>query len=155
MLEIDKVLQLKEEFLTYKLEVGDGMFWLFNIETGDSFKLNETSYHMLSLLDGSKSIGEIQECILDEYPDSNPDMISKDFEELIDRMGKRRTYFKKGSVNNGRETKPKKPKGLQKACVCEREGAYIPKRNHRKIQWWTVLCPVRWLSWLQVRMCLK
>jgi len=95
MLEIDKVLQLKEEFLTYKLEVGDGMFWLFNIETGDSFKLNEISYHMLSLLDGSKSIGEIQECILDEYPDSNPDVILKDFEELLEKMVKENIFNEK------------------------------------------------------------
>jgi len=95
MLEIDKVLQLKGEFLTYKLEVGDGMFWLFNIETGDSFKLNETSYHMLSLLDGSKSIGEIQECILDEYPDSNPDVILKDFEELLEKMVKENIFNEK------------------------------------------------------------
>ena len=95
MLEIDKLLQLKEEFLTYKLEVGDGMFWLFNIETGDSFKLNETSYHMLSLLDGSKSIGEIQECILDEYPDSNPDIILKDFEELLEKMAKENIFKEK------------------------------------------------------------
>ncbi len=95
MLEIDKVLQLKEEFLTYKLEVGDGMFWLFNIETGDSFKLNETSYHMLSLLDGSKSIGEIQKRILDEYPDSNPDMILKDFEKLLEKMTKENIFNKK------------------------------------------------------------
>lgn len=95
MLEIDKVLQLKEEFLTYKLEVGDGMFWLFNIETGDSFKLNETSYHMLSLLDGSKSIGEIQECILDEYPELIPDVILKDFEELLEKMVKENIFNKK------------------------------------------------------------
>ncbi len=95
MLEIDKVLQLKEEFLTYKLEVGDGMFWLFNIETGDSFILNETSYRMLSLLDGSKSIGEIQECILDKYPDSNPDVILKDFVELLEKMVKENIFNEK------------------------------------------------------------
>lgn len=95
MLEIDKVLQLKEEFLTYKLEVGDGLFWLFNIETGDSFKLNETSYRMLSLLDGSKSIGEIQERILDEYPDSNPDVVLRDFEELLEKMVKENIFNKK------------------------------------------------------------
>ena len=95
MLEIDKVLQLQEEFLTYKLEVGDGMFWLFNIETGDSFKLNETCYHILSLLDGNKSIGEIQKCILDEYPDSNPDMILKDFEELLEKMAKENIFKEK------------------------------------------------------------
>ena len=95
MLEVDKVLQLKEEFIPYKLEVGEGMFWLFNIETGDSFKLNETSYHMLSFFDGSKSIGEIHKCILDEYPDSNPGVILKDFEELIESMEKENIFIRK------------------------------------------------------------
>lgn len=85
MLEVDRVLQLKEGFILYKLEVGDGMFWLFNIENGDSFKLNETSYYILSLFDGNRSMGEIHKCLLDNYPDANPDIIRKDFEELIDR----------------------------------------------------------------------
>ena len=95
MLEIDKVLQLKEEFLTHKLKVGDGMFWLFNIETGDSFRLNETSYHMLSLFDGSKSVGEIRKCIVDDYPDSTPDVILKDFEELMESMEKENIFIRK------------------------------------------------------------
>ena len=86
MLEVDKVLQLKEEFILYKLEVGKGMFWLFNIENGDSFKLNETSYYMLSLFDGNRSIGEICKCILNKYPNSNPDVVLEDFEELMERM---------------------------------------------------------------------
>ena len=86
MLEVDKALQLKEEFILYKLEVGKGMFWIFNIENGDSFKLNETSYYMLSLFDGNRSIGEICKCILNKYPNSNPDVVLKDFEELLERM---------------------------------------------------------------------
>lgn len=86
MLEVDKVLQLKEEFILYKLEVGKGMFWLFNIENGDSFKLNEISYYMLSLFDGNRSIGEICKCILNKYPNSNPDVVLEDFEELMERM---------------------------------------------------------------------
>ncbi len=85
MLEVDRVLQLKEEFILYKLEVGEGMFWLFNIENGDSFKLNETSYYILSLFDGNRGIGEIHKCILDKYPDANPNIILKDFEELMER----------------------------------------------------------------------
>ena len=32
MLEVGRMLQLKEEFILYKLEVGEGLFWLFNIE---------------------------------------------------------------------------------------------------------------------------
>lgn len=93
MLEVDKVLQLKEEFILYKLEVGKGMFWLFNIENGDSFKLNETSYYMLSLFDGNRSIGEICKCILDKYPNSNPDVVLEDFEELVERMKKENIFI--------------------------------------------------------------
>jgi len=93
MLEVDKVLQLKEKFILYKLEVGKGMFWLFNIENGDSFKLNETSYYMLSLFDGNRSIGEICKCILDKYPNSNPDVVLEDFEELIERMKKENIFI--------------------------------------------------------------
>ena len=96
MLELDKVLQLKEKFVLYKLEVGDGMFWLFNIENGDSFKLNEVSYCILSLFNGNKSTGEISKCIVDKYPDANPDAILKDFEELMERMEKE-TIFKERS----------------------------------------------------------
>jgi len=93
MLEVDKALQLKEEFILYKLEVGKGMFWLFNIENGDSFKLNETSYYMLSLFDGNRSIGEICKCILNKYPNSNPDVVLEDFEELIERMKKENMFI--------------------------------------------------------------
>jgi len=93
MLEVDKVLQLKEEFILYKLEVGKGMFWLFNIENGDSFKLNEISYYMLSLFDGNRSIGEICKCILDKYPNSNPDVVLEDFEELVERMKKENIFI--------------------------------------------------------------
>jgi len=88
MLEVDKILQLKEEFILYKLELSKGMFWLFNIENGDSFKLNETSYYILSLFDGNRNIGKIHKYILDEYPEVDPNVALEDFEELIERMKK-------------------------------------------------------------------
>ena len=88
MLEVDKVLQLKEEFVLYKLELGKGMFWLFNIENGDSVRLNETSYYILSLFDGYKSIGEIRKYVLDKYQSIDCDTISEDFEELLNKMKK-------------------------------------------------------------------
>ncbi len=92
MLEVDKVLQLKEEFILYKLEVDKGMFWLFNIENGDSFKLNETSYHILSLFDRNRSIGEIYKYILDNYSNTDSDVVLKDFEELMERMKKENIF---------------------------------------------------------------
>ena len=88
MLEVDKVLQLKEDFILYKLGVGKGMFWLFNIENGDSVRLNETSYYILSLFDGHKSIGEVRKYVLNKYQSMDPDTISEDFEELLNKMEK-------------------------------------------------------------------
>ena len=88
MLEVDKVLQLKEEYILHRLDIGEGKFWLFNIENGDSFKLNRTSYTILSLIDGKRSIGEINRCLFDRYPNKHTDLILKDFEELIERMQK-------------------------------------------------------------------
>lgn len=102
MLEIDKILQLKKEYILYKLEVDEGMFWLFNIENGDSFKLNETSYYMLSLFNGKRSIGKIQKCILDEYPDSDANIVLNDFEELIKKM-KKNNIFKERGMNSGKK----------------------------------------------------
>lgn len=88
MLEVEKVLQLKEEYVLHKLEVADGKFWLFNIENGDSFKLNRTSYDMLSLIDGKRNIEEIYRCLFDKYSNKNKDLILNDFEELIEKMSK-------------------------------------------------------------------
>ena len=88
MLEIDKVLRLKEEFILYKLELSKGMFWLFNIENGDSIRLNETSYYILSLFDGHKSTGEIRKYFLSKYQSMDSDKISEDFEELLNKMEK-------------------------------------------------------------------
>ena len=92
MLEVDKILQLKEEYILYKLEVNKGMYWLFNIENGDSFKLNETSYYMLSLFDENRSIGEIQRCIIEKYADIKSNSVLKDFEELIMSMKKQNIF---------------------------------------------------------------
>jgi methyltransferase-like protein len=88
MLDVEKVLQIKKEYILHKLDVGVGMFWLFNIQNGDSFKLNRTSYTILSLIDGGKSIGEISRCLFDKYTNKNADLILKDFEELIEKMRK-------------------------------------------------------------------
>jgi len=101
MLEVDKVLQLKEEFVLYKLELGKGMFWLFNIENGDSVKLNETSYYILSLFGGYKSVGEIRKYFLNKYQSIDCDTISEDFEELLNKM-KKEGIFEERRVSDER-----------------------------------------------------
>lgn len=86
MLEVKKILQLKEDFILFKFDIGNGKFWLFNIENGDSFKLNQTSYNMLLLIDGKRSIEEINKCLIDKFTGKNKDIVLKDFKELIEKM---------------------------------------------------------------------
>ena len=86
MLEVNKILQLKEEYILHKLDIGNGKFWLFNIENGNVYKLNRISYTILSLIDGESTVGEINRCLFDEYPNKKPDLILKDFEELIEKI---------------------------------------------------------------------
>jgi len=92
MLEINKILQLKEEYVLFKFDIGNGKFWLFNILNGDSFKLNQTSYNMLLLIDGKRSIEEINKYLVDKFSNENKDLILKDFKELIDRMQKEKIF---------------------------------------------------------------
>jgi len=92
MLEMNKILQLKEEYILFKFDVGNGKFWLFNIDNGDSFKLNQTSYNMLLLIDGKRSIEEINKCLIDKFSNENSDLILKDFKELIIRMLKEKIF---------------------------------------------------------------
>lgn len=87
-----KILQLKEEYILFKFDIGNGKFWLFNIENGDSFKLNQTSYNMLLLIDGKKSVEEINECLVDKFSNKNKDLILKNFKELIIRMRKEKIF---------------------------------------------------------------
>ena len=92
MLEVDKILQLKEEYILYKLEVDKGMFWLFNIENGDSYKLNEISYNILCLFDGNRNIEKIQKSIRDKFPDIDSDIVLKDFDEFLIEMKKQNIF---------------------------------------------------------------
>jgi hypothetical protein len=55
----DKVLRLDEKYSLYKGDFKDAKYYLFNVEDGSIFKLNEVSYTMLSLFDGEKNVGEV------------------------------------------------------------------------------------------------
>jgi len=88
MLEVDKILQLKEEYVLHNIDIGKGKFWLFNIENGDSYKLNRTTYNILSLIDGKRNIGEIINHLTENYPSKEPKLLLKDIEELIRKMQK-------------------------------------------------------------------
>lgn len=73
--------------MLYKLDIRDGMFWLFDIQGGACFSLNETSYFILSCFDGKTRLSEIRRRILSKYAEENSEKVSKDFEELFETLG--------------------------------------------------------------------
>lgn len=90
MLEVmeSEILRIADRYVLYKLDINEGLFWLFDIEEGACFKLNETSFFILSCFDGKASISEISQKLLSRYPDENPEKVSNDFKETIDILKK-------------------------------------------------------------------
>ena len=70
MLETDKInslrMELNDNLFLYKLD--DSLAWLFNIDNGEHYKLNDSSHFILSLFDGKKTVGEIQKIVRCAYP---------------------------------------------------------------------------------------
>ena len=90
MLETNKSdslrMNLNDNLFLYKLD--DSLAWLFNIENGEHYKLNDSSHFILSLFDGKKTVGEIQKIYIKEYANKDVEepQLLKDFNELLDRL---------------------------------------------------------------------
>lgn len=79
-------MKLNDNLFLYKLD--DSLAWLFNIENGEHYKLNDSSHFILSLFDGKKTIGEIQEIYMQKYSNEGVEkpILLKDFNELLDHL---------------------------------------------------------------------
>jgi len=90
MLETDKInslrMELNDNLFLYKLD--DSLAWLFNIENGEHYKLNDGSHFILSLFDGKKTVDEIQKMYIKKYGNEEVEetILLKDFNELLDRL---------------------------------------------------------------------
>ncbi|MCJ7631020.1 PqqD family protein [Candidatus Bathyarchaeota archaeon] len=90
MLEKDSlsklVMRLADNQFLYRLD--DSLMWLFNTETGEHWNLNEPSYFALSLFDGKRTVGEIQQLDFERYSQSgvSQEVIMEDFKSLIDQF---------------------------------------------------------------------
>jgi hypothetical protein len=90
MLEKDDVnqmvMKLADNQFLYKLD--DSLMWLFNIETGEHYDLNESSYFTLSLFDGKRTVCEIRQLYVEKYLKSGVDeaILVKDFNSLLDYL---------------------------------------------------------------------
>jgi hypothetical protein len=84
-----EVWRIGEQYVLYKLDVSDGMFWLFDIQAGACFKLNETSYFILSCFDGKAPLSEVHKRILTEYAGEDSEVITGDFDWLFNTLKRR------------------------------------------------------------------
>ena len=75
--------------MLYKLDIDKGMYWLFDIEEGTYFDLNEVSHFELSLLDGKTSFAEICKKVISKYNSEDPRVINRDLKELVDKLHKK------------------------------------------------------------------
>jgi len=91
MLEVKEleILRIAEPYVLYKLDVNGGLFWLFNVDEGTCFKLNETSFFILSNIDGKTPTSKILKRFHSRYPDEDTEKVTKDFEEIIESLKKR------------------------------------------------------------------
>jgi hypothetical protein len=80
-IEENAIMKLKDNYYLSKIEE-KGLFWLFDITSGKSYKLNEVSYSILSSFDGEKNLKSIKNNVLMLYG-ADKEIISNDFDEFV------------------------------------------------------------------------
>jgi len=81
--------RIAEQYVLYKLDVNEGLFWLFDVNEGTCFKINETTFFILSNIDGKTPTSKILERFHSRYPDEDPEKVSGDFAEILEQLKKR------------------------------------------------------------------
>ena len=81
-----KVYELVNHFVLYKLDVGDGKYWLFDIQEGSVFKLNESSHFVLSSFDGKNSLRQVYGRFRNKYPNQDEKTLLEHFADLCNAL---------------------------------------------------------------------
>jgi len=80
-----EVYSLNNRYFLWKGEYGKNIkYWLFDTEKGKIYKLNETSFTMLSLCDGRRTVEEILYVLMDIY-DGHREQLKDDFKNLFEK----------------------------------------------------------------------
>lgn len=95
MLEInmDAVYLLSEDIFLYKIKELE-KFWVFNVDSGEHYSLNETSFWILEQVDGKSSLKSILHKYLNEF-EIDKKQGEKDFSEIV------RNFLNEGIIRNG------------------------------------------------------
>ena len=81
-----EILRLADNYILYKMDVKDGLYWLFDIDNGSCFTLNKVSHHIVASFNGGISNQDILKDLIAFFPDENPDKVTNDFIGLISNM---------------------------------------------------------------------
>ncbi len=73
------VYEVMNRFVLYNFDLGDGRYWLFDIEEGSIFNLNESSYFILSCFDGENSLHQVYQSFRNRYPNQHEQTLLHDF----------------------------------------------------------------------------
>lgn len=95
MLEVNMntVYSLANDMFLYKIKELE-KYWVFNIDSGDHYSLNETSFWILEQLDGSVPLKVVFEKFLETFEVDNIQG-EKDFWEIVE------TFINEGFIKNG------------------------------------------------------
>lgn len=86
-IEETKVWRIPEKFVLHELD--EEIYWLFDVEDGDYFKLNFASYSMLLCFDGKTPLFKVREKIILRYPEADAQEVCNDLEEFVKKMLKK------------------------------------------------------------------
>jgi methyltransferase-like protein len=69
-------------------ELNEEMYWLFDNEEGDVFRLNEVSYFLISCFDGKTPLSKIVSKVLEKYSEAKPDEVKTDVKCIVEKLVK-------------------------------------------------------------------
>ncbi len=82
----NSVMKLGDNYFLHKLD--DSLSWLFNIDSGEYYNLNESSFFVLSLFDGKKTMGDIRKIYVNKYSLTKTEnkLLLRDVNELLKQL---------------------------------------------------------------------
>ena len=86
MLEIKRhsVFKLSKKYLLH--EINKEVFWLFDLEDGDVFELNASSYSILSCFDGRTPFNLIRDRMVSQYDGADSQEVVSDLKNFVTKM---------------------------------------------------------------------
>lgn len=96
----NRIYVLSNSYSLFKGEFTDKKYYLFNIEDGSIYRLNEVSYDMLALFDGNRDINMVFELFNNIYQGERNTMMS-DFKKLLQVWLDKELLIIGGEVHGG------------------------------------------------------